>query len=570
MTLDEFIKRKTPPMNKRVAEGLSFHEMKNALNDIDRHLKYASLDRTRTHLKYLRHRVLPPREVFNIRFKTSSTRPYDMAKNSMYLVEFIFHYADEEEPRTQIIGIPYIDKYNTFILNDKEWLLEPTFADKVVSIGDSQIFINVITAKYTLGRILYTILEDNLPRNVSVMVGELYRNQVKQGDDTTKAKSTFIHYLLGYYGYSKTMEIVLGFVPKPVYDVENPDEFTVYSSTGSKPDGFVGPESNYRKNTIKFIVPKDKNTPETLYCIGNVLYVLDNFSNSIVDINQLDDPLIWRRYMGEIIHTGNRAISETMRQMSMHFKDLDYEFNASTIQKLEDIDIKATGLIQLLTTIFINFNRWIVTGSERSIYGNKTLEVNPYALSRVTSAFTKLYLNINKEEQKSPNGILTPEEVSKVFKDHLNEWLMNGLRNESLFVSSIEDSSDHSYFKKTAFISRQESNSVNTANKGGNTSTRHKLTASMATQGSALYLSKKNPDLGQRQNPYVTLCPVTNTVLPDPDFFKIVEDTDVMLATTFTTEGNYDLGDSLDPDVDNEDYYDDEGDVDQFEDDFSN
>lgn len=550
--LGKWIASKTPKFNKEVVEGWTYNRLKNSEEFIDSNLKYTSLKRTKTKLKYLGLRVIPPEEYIGLKFKGGSNRTFDMAESATYLIEYNFQYGDEDQIRKVNVLNIHVRKGNKTVLGGKEWSVEPTLADKVISIGERQIFIDIGSAKHTFNRTIHTVFENNMFRNVPIIVGELYRNQVKRLDDTTNAKSTIMHYLLAYYGYSKTMEIVLGFVPKAMYGVDDREGKIVIESTGRAPDGFKGDQELYTKNKIMFVVDEEENTPELLYCLGNVLYILDNFPGMIT-IEQMEDPFIWRRFMGEIIFSGNHGIPFILNQMNIHFKGLNYTFDVETNTKLRDIGVEADNLIELLAVIFKNFNKWVASGDGRSLYFSKSLEVESYVLSRITSMFTKLYLDINKEELKSPNGILTSEEVDKAFRSHIREWAITGLRKDTLFVQSVEDTTDHLYFKGTAFVVKQESNSINAAAGGSNTSARHKLSASMATAGSLLYLSKKNPDPTIRQNPYVTIDPDTGTILPDPELGDIVAKTEKMLTQTFIANGVRDVMDDEDIDVEYDD-----------------
>lgn len=565
--LGRWISEQTPKFNKEIVEGFSYHRLKGAVKYIDDYIQYVSKKRTKTKLDYLGYRIVPPEEEVALKFKGGGSRPYDLAEDGLYLVEYSFRYADEEKIRKHLIYLPHLEPGNKLMLGSKEWLIMPTLADKVISIGERQIFIYVNSAKHTFVRTIHTVSENGLYRNVPVVMGDIYRNPVKKLDDTTNAKSTIIHYLLAYYGYSKTMELILGWVPQPVYDVGDRTGKVVFESTGLAPDGFKGDPREYKKNRIKFIINEEDNTPEVIYCVGNVLYVLDNFSERL-SIEQMEDPIVWRRFMGEIIFSGNHGLHFIMDKMYRHFSGLDYPFDADINHKLKDIGIEADNLIELLATIFRNFNTWLATGDDRNLYNTKSMEVETYALSKITFMFTKLYLDINKEELAlEPGQKLVTEEVDKAFRAHMRERSIFHLKKEILYVSSVEDATDHLYFKQTAFLSKQESNSINAAAGGSNTSARHKLSATMATIGSILYLSKRNPDPCIRQNPYASVDFKSGTILPDPMVGDIVTKTDKLLAETYVTNNVKDISEEDDYDVDfDEDFEDFEDNSDTWED----
>lgn len=551
--LGRFIADKTPKFNKEVAEGICFHKTKNAVGYVDEFIKYASGKKMDTYLKYLGFREVPPEEAVNLKFKNNSASPFELAKNTMYMVEFITQY-NEGDLRRSLVNIPYMEQGNRIILNGKTKTVMPLLADKVISIGERMIFTYVLTGKHIFNRTLKTIKENGKIRNVPVILGTVYMNPVKRFDDTTKAKTTIMLYLLSIYGYTKTMELLLGFVPKPVYDCNDTKGKVVYSSTGLPPKDWGAIRSNgvYQPNRINFIIDEKDSKPEVQYVLGNVFYILDYFPNR-VDISQLDDVDVWTNFLGEIILTGGRGIAYRNENMKIHFKGLLSDFSLSIIRKLNDIGCDANNMIELMVVIFNNFNKWIATGDKRSLYHGKNLEVESIVLGKhITANFARLFFDINKDELRKGNQPLEEKDVKGLFDKHIRTGDIYRLGREALHVANIEDSTDHIYFKQTAFVVNQEGDSTNVNTTGGsNTSAKYKLSASMATFGSFLNLSKKNPNPCIRINPYVTLDPVTLTILPDPELYQIVEDTERKLMDTHLGGTVKDMADENDSDVDN-------------------
>lgn len=547
-TLASFIAKKTPLMNKQLVEGLSYHRINKALSYIDNFIKYSCSSKTNTHLTYLGYKEISPREEIKFLFNKTSKIVHDIAENDIYLVKFMFRYGDEEEIREHYFYIPYLHKGNIIHLSGNKFLVMPVLSDKVVSIGDKIIFINILTAKYSFTRTYYSIVVNNNFHRVPLVNTELYKNQSKKLEDTTKANTTVMHYLLANYGYSKTMTMLLGFVPKPVYDYTKDDK-TVFSSTGNVPHGYIRNKQLYKPTPIKFVVDNDKYSEDVLYCIGNIFYILDNFSDSVT-VDELDNVVMWRRLLGEIIHSGNHGLSYLNEKINAHFNDLNSSFDTITVNKLKDINIVSNNLISLLSIIFKNFNNWIMNNESRSLYYNKTYEVESFVLSHLTSRITRIVLDINKEELRVNEEKLESKIVDKIFKKYFVTRAIFSLKKEKQYTTSIEYSGDHLYFKNTSMVVQQESDFININKQDVNTSERKKIIASMATVGSILGLSKKNPTPLIRANPYVNVDFKTGTILPHPEYNDIVDKTDRMLSNMDINEDILDIDDYIDSDLD--------------------
>lgn len=528
MQLSDFIKARTPKFNEKVVEGFCYHRVRHAIVYIDNFIRYSCSSKTTTHLQYLGYEEVQPKDEIKFLFNKTSKVVHDIAENDIYLVKFMFKYGEEEDIREYYFYLPYLNRGNIIHLSGNKFLVMPVLSDKVISIGDKIIFINILTAKYSFTRGYFSVIMDNVFHRVPIVNTELYKNQVKKLEDTTKANTIVMHYLLANYGYSKTMQMLLGFVPTPVYDYDKSDK-VVIKSTGNPPHGYIKSEKTYQGTRIMFTVPREQYNEDVLYCLGNMFYVLDNFPDSFT-IDQLDSVLLWRRLLAEIIHSGNHGLAYLTEKISAHFNDLNSNFDTVTVKKLKDIGVESGTLMELLGVIFKNFNNWIMNNEPRSLYFNKTYEVESFVLSHLTSRITRIVLDINKEELRVGGSILPNKIVDKIFKKYFVTRAIFSLKKEKQYVTSIEYSGDHLYFKNTSMVVQQESDYVNITKPDVNTSECKKIVASMATVGSILGLSKKNPTPLIRANPYVNVDYNSGTILPHNAYDDIIQKTDRLLA----------------------------------------
>jgi len=89
-----------------------------------------------------------------------------------------------------------------------------------------------------------------------------------------------------------------------------------------------------------------------------------------------------------------------------------------------------------------------------------------------------------------------------------------------------------------------------------------KIVASMATIGSILGLSKKDPNPLVRLNPYVNVDYKTGTVLPHPEYNPIIEETDKVLTNMIVSDIDLDENGIYDSALLDSDIYEEVDDVD--------
>ena len=560
-TLHSFIKEQTPKFNKSVVEGLSYTRMKHGLQYIDKFIYYICNNKNSrsNNLRYLGYEVVTPEEEVKMNLRSSKAF-HDVSKNTMYLVKFKFQYGNEQQIREYPVYLPYILKGNRFLLAGSNFLVMPVFSDKVISVGEQGIFIDILTAKRNFSKFYRTFKYKGVYKHIPLITTLLYIKNDTKLDPTTRAKITVMHYLLAEYGYSETMRLVLGYVPKPVYDTK---ETNVLTTTGLVPKGWLKHKDLYEPTKIKFIINEDENEEHALYCVGNVMYIIEEFADRIT-INDLDNPLVWRRLLSEAILSGAYSISYLHEKITAHFNELNSNLNVTIVEKLKAVGIEVSTFMELMMKIFINYNNWIMAKSSKSYFYNKTYEVETRLFAYITNEFTKVVLDINKEEIRANHKLLDPLMVDKSFSKYIKMRKIFSLKNENVFITSVEYAGDHLYPKNSRMVAQQEANAINKKKKSNNTTSKHKISAESAVIGSILGLSKSNPIPNIHINPYVRLDPVTGTVLPHEGYEDIIERTNILLSNISLDGDVEDISDMEPGDTESDDSsYDDYDDDDQ-------
>lgn len=532
-TMADFIKNDIPTYNRFMNEGYGYYKMKTAYEYVDEFFKFACEYKTKTHMKYLGCRKVSPDEEIKLMYSLRNRYIYDCSQSSIYLVEYTFQYADEPTQRKHYFYLPYFEKGNVFQLGGSKFVVMPVLANKVISIGDNVIFINIQTSKYNIYRTFHSVTVNSMYQRVPVITATLYKNQSKKLEDTTKAYTIILHYLIAVYGYTQLCQLYLGFVPEVTYGEEDKKGYTSIGSVKIAPKGYIKSKEFYPATNITFYVKNENFSEKVTYFIGNLLYLIDNFPD-VITIEELDNKLLWMKLLGEIIHSGKHQLSYIMEKMNAHFSDICSSLDINTMQKLKDIgysDINTT--LDLLYLIFKNYNNWIMSEEVRTIYNNKAYEVESYVLNPITSNFVRAMLDLSKEELRNNKEPLESKVVSTIFNKYLKERSIFKLRSQKtakLILNSVEYSGDHLFFKNTALIAEQESNPINIDKQENSPSEKKRLIASMITVGNILGLPKKNPTPVVRMNPYVNVDYKSGTILPHPKYNPIIEATERYLS----------------------------------------
>ncbi len=532
-SMSDFIKEDTPKYNKFMLEGYGYNKMKTAYEYIDEFFKFACENKTKTHLKYLGCRKVSPQEEIKLMYNVKSKYVYDCSLSYTYLVEYVFQYADEPTVRKYYFYLPYFEKGNVFQISGSKFVVMSMLANKVISIGDNVIFVNIHTSKYNVYRVFHSVVVNGVYQRVPVIISSLYKNQSKKLEDTTKAYTIIFHYLLCVYGYTKTTEMLLGFTPEVTYGENKKSNYVNVTTTGQAPKGYIKPKTLYQGTNMYFSCPQEKYNEDVKYVIGNLMYLIDNFPD-IITIEELDNTLLWTKLLGEIIHSGKHQLSYIMEKMNAHFSDICSSLDVHTIEKLKDVGYdNILTTLDLLYLIFKNYNNWIMSDEVRSIYNNKCYETETYVLNPITSNFVRAMLDLSKEELRNNKEPLDSKTVTKIMKVYMRERSIFKLKSQSsskLILNAIEYSGDHLYFKNTAMVSEQESNPVNVKKQENSPVEKKKLSASMITVGNILGLPKKNPTPVVRMNPYVNVDYKTGTVLAHPYYNNIISITEKYLS----------------------------------------
>ncbi|WP_396190142.1 hypothetical protein, partial [Flavobacterium sp.] len=182
-TFAQFIQNNSPKFNEQLVTGLCYHRINDAIIYIHNFITYSCQGKTNTHLRYLGYKELQPREEMKFLFNKTNKVIHDIAENDIYLVEFYFQYGENPEIIKQQLYLPFMHKGNVMYVSGNKFLISPVLSDKVISVGEKIIFINILTAKYSFSRSYFSVSVNQKLTRVPLINTVLYKNQAKKLED---------------------------------------------------------------------------------------------------------------------------------------------------------------------------------------------------------------------------------------------------------------------------------------------------------------------------------------------------------------------------------------------------
>lgn len=509
----EYVEGVTPRTNELLMEGLSYNMCKHTENYMDNFIRY-NVQNSQTHLTYVGCKKATPQEEFQFLVGKKAKKVFDISPSDVYMMKYYFEYNGVPLPET-VVFLPHIRRGNLMFISGARYLVSPVLADKVISVGNNIIFVDVLTAKYNFEYLNFNICVNGEIEGVYVVFAIIYRNAVSKGKPISTAKPITLHYLLAYYGYHETMKRLLGFVPELVditqLDKRDISEYVIVESTGNKPRSYIDKFNEFRKSNLVMLVPKDKWNIQVKDIAGSFFYIVDNFVTK-VDITTYENADSYKIILGQLIKaSGDELIGMIRNTIKTHFNSIEKRFNPEIISKLETTGYQIHNVFDMMELIILNMRNWTLQVPDASyIYNNKTYETQLFYLKPVISQFVKFILALSKDELKMPDRLLSIEEVKKVLNSNVSPKRIFNIRKQdnkaAAFVTSVENVTDNIYNNMTATVVEQESNPVSSQSSKttrGKGSSAKKLHATAITVGCMLNIPKKKTTPIVRLNPYV-------------------------------------------------------------------
>lgn len=522
----KFLEEHTPKVNEHVMNGLATHYLKDAEQYIDIIFRSSQP----VGIVYEGYERCSPEEEFHVITKDrNNKRIIDLAKSNLYMVKYNFSFEGKALP-PKYLYLPFVEQGGILHLGGPKFHITPVLSDKVVSPGYDTIFVRLLKDKINFKRCYHTLIINGVRETVHVIWSALYR---KPSDTkvpvTTRANTTVAHYLFAKYGVNNCFKMFCGFEPVIGYEEVNEkhyprSDWIICKSTQVKPKTFIG--DFYVETKLNMAVPVNLWNDMTKALVTGFFYTVDHFPNRF-NVNNVNNPDLWKILLGHIVFSGVYGENKLFTNISEHFISLDEYLDEINKIKLKERGYNVSDFYQLLAAILRDFNNLVLENenSNLSMYG-KSLEVLYYVLFDITSGIFRVNFKLTKLASKRK---ITERDITEAFNRYIKPGLIYKLSSGKIITETVSYSGDHLYPKITSHITEQEALPGATRGKAKRrvVGDDHRIDISMMEAGSVLFLPKSNPTPTARVNPFIMLNMATGTIMPNPKFDEIRQQTEL-------------------------------------------
>ena len=529
----------TPKMNPLIMEGLATKELRKAADYIDSRFRMLE-NGFPSGFEYRGFQVCDPVEAHAERIRKKDTKStYDISQTDFYLVKYFFRYKGQDIPAVYMY-LPFCNDAGLINISGSMFQISPVIADRVISVGSSDIFIDNGRSKMRFDRVDYHLVEDNKVVAAQIVFGGLYhRNPKKKYPKTTNAKPSNIHYLFAKYGVRETFrrylntEVIIGDLSLQ-YKIDN--EYVVVKGRGVRP-------------------PKTTNSPDICIAIPRSVYMKDNKARTLANTfiyaadhwpdeitpelfadSSSGDTYIWRALLGHVCQSGVIGNVILADEMKAHLDSLEEYLDPPIKHTLAQVNIEVNSFFDLMFVISEKFTDWLNESPDKMItmYG-KEVRLLQTVMYPITSSILTLYYKLKSAQRAEPDrGQMTFENVKNLVKKHLSQGLMYKIRSQNSEVSGVQYSGDNKYFRITSNLVPQSSvvTRKKTKTRQSASDPTKKIHSSVAEIGSHLSFSKTEPSGRSRISPYIKIdLDNQGVVVRDERFRELLDEAQKELKT---------------------------------------
>lgn len=533
LELVKLIKQNIPPMNLDLARGLARVHMRGSLKYVDSVFRAAS-GGFPAQVQYEGYRVCDPYEYYELmlRKKGRNTQTvkgpiknkqirYETSAYDYFMVEYCFSFNDEKIKAP--ILIPYVGQAGSINIKGTQWYISPVLADRVISVGDRNIFVRLQRDRITFNRTPYRYLSNTDPNSRSLLREDfsLVHALIYHADKKTKAqgskmvpkgKTTMVHYLFCKQGVTKAFQLYAGVTPIIGDDLVNKldlSQYRVFATTGIPPARTsIRVKTEQWAPTSVQIAVKHSEVNNTIKALVTGFYYVADIFPSHVTTQSCDNNETWVMLMGFLLfpETMNRGI---MRDKVLnHCESLDGYADPIVIENMRNIGINISDIYQFFAIIATDFDERLLNGVTKvsSMY-DKEMSVLYFVFFDLTAAIFNMLFALKAASKKQ----MQLKDVENVIRTNLKMNILHEIQNEHGEVQIFNYSGDNMAFKTTATLVAQSATNKKRGNKGSERGMAHdptkQLHVSVAEIGGVSAMSKADPTGRTNMNHYTLLDP---------------------------------------------------------------
>tara|TARA_B100000929_G_scaffold221965_1_gene178317 strand:+ start:1879 stop:3516 length:1638 start_codon:yes stop_codon:yes gene_type:complete len=505
--------RHTKPINETIADGLAIKEMQFVEDYVDDIIRCAEKSFPEG-LKYIDWKRLTPIEEFIRATEPRGSRSqFDVARNDVYMIQLNFEWEGEKIAKP--IYLPFVRDGGMIAIRGSSFAISPVLADKGISLGTDSAFVQIPKAKITFKRTRHHFMAGSQRRTPNVVHSWLHNRDRKSarqiGKPAVTMETALVHYLFAKYGVLETFrhfngsDIQIGDSETINEETHPSTHWVICSSIKRKPRGLR--VRVYQSSDLRVAIRKEDFDTISEAMIAGLFYVVDHFPSRVrpefID-GTIHETNLWRTLLGLIIGGvtgGEGAIREAMNE---HMDSLDSYIDAGAKASLEQGDIYANDLYELIYHVLEILSQMVVQSSDTiSTMYDKQLMVLRYVLRDINDGIFNVLFRLKNRASKKE---LTFTDVSKIIKQKLPTEAVLRMNNGGKHgeVNSVSSPGDNKFFKITSNLILQTDSGGNLRSAKTSKADKSKfLHASIAEVGSYGVLPKSEPTGRTRINPWV-------------------------------------------------------------------
>lgn len=525
-TFAELVDKVMPVANPDVMKGLAFRDLPKAREYLDSIMASAAKSYPEG-TTFEGSDVCTPEEEFRYDTRTTNSRRVgDIARSDIRLHRFRLSF-NGVPLRPIYYYVPFCAPGGISHLSGNMIHFIPTLQDTVISPSQKGVFIRLARDRINAVRLLHSVLENGRMKSSSVVHVPLLHRKPKTAvkvQATTKAATVLLHYLLAKFGFTTSMSRYFNIHPL-VFDSKESiegidlDEYDVFTSCGVKPSGFIG--NGYIPSEITVLVKKLETNADTVSVMCSFFYIADNFVGQF-RAKDIDNVNNWRIILGSIIYSGNHGYGKLLDSTTDHLRSLDHYLDQVIDEQLKTMGYHVGDFYGLLVLVMKKYDEWVanVGSATGNGIGGKGLAVLAPLLYPIThNIFTTVFEASKANNRKvldvtAINQIITSKSRPRTVFD------LTGDKHPA--VSSVSCSGDNMHPNMTSRVARKQPNAGSSKRIQIDYSMRGD--PDMLINGGVLGIRKSDPDPNSIVNMYIRLCPLTNMILPKPEFDDILDD----------------------------------------------
>lgn len=530
------IKKVMPKFNDKICNGIAIESMKYVAEYMDNVWRNAIAPLESMGLKYIKGERVDPKEAFDFApsRSTKGKRYLEMEVTDMFLVRYQLTLHDEPLPDVMLY-LPFAREGNAGMLRIKSsvFAISPVLADRAISVGTDQIFVNVGKDRFSFMRCLHYFNMNGQRQSEYVVWANIHH---ARRSSRSKGNSPYRHidmnanpmlYLMckqGLVGALKKYGKCDAIIGTSNINTETyPDDvWTIFESSGTAPASYRGVrhKAAYQGPDLRIAVRTEDLTPRVISMIAGIYYNVDHFPD-LVQVEECNNPDLWKLILGHITFYNDALVSKLLQDIETHINSLDTYIDAMVKQNLQNGGVDVNDIYDLFVYMIDNLPERIShgAGNINTLYG-KHLLVLPYVLNSLIKAIFTFSFSLRPGAQRE----ITYKEVETAMK-RLKPRVAREMNSGNATVASVSSAGDNKLFKITS-VMVQQSNSTGGRRRHNNHIDASKLlNASMAEAANWNLLPKSSPSGYERLNPYVHTSDDDFTILRNPKFIKLIDET---------------------------------------------